>query len=65
MSDDPQRISGGFRYYVSDEQLAVFAKFTPKQRLEWAEAAREFSYLTQTPETRERHERLRRGETIV
>lgn len=58
-------ITGGFSYHVSDEQLAAFARLTPIQRLEWVEAARQFTLLTQTPETRERHERLRRGLPIV
>lgn len=57
--------TGGFRYYVSDEQLAAFAKLTPLQRLEWVETAREFTWLAQTPETRARQERLRRGLTIT
>jgi len=55
---------GGYRYYVSDEQLAAFARLTPLQRLEWVEAAREFTLLGQTPETRARHQRLRQGKSI-
>ena len=55
----------GFRYHVSDEQLAAFAKLSPLQRLEWVEAAREFTWLAQTPDTRAKHERLRQGKTIV
>ena len=58
-------LPGGFGYYVSDEQLAAFAQLTPLQRLEWVEAARQFTLLGQTPETRLRQERLRRGEAIV
>lgn len=58
-------ITGGFSYYVSDEQLAAFARLTDMQRLEWVEAARQFTLLAQTPETRERHGRLRRGLPIV
>lgn len=65
MADEHRPASGGFRYYVSDEQLAAFARLTVQQRLEWVEAAREFTYLAQTPETRAMHERLRHGETIV
>lgn len=57
-------VTGGFRYYVSDEQLAAFARLTPLQRLEWVEAAREFSWLGQTEETRDRQQRLREGKTI-
>ncbi len=60
--DSPQ---GGYRYFVSDEQLAAFARLTPLQRLEWVEAAREFTWLGQTTETRARHERLRQGKPIA
>lgn len=56
---------GGFSYYVSDEQLTEFAQLSLLERLNWVEAAREFTWLTQTPETHKRHERLRRGLTIV
>lgn len=61
---DKKADQGGVRYYVSDEQLAAFSRLTPLQRLEWVEAAREFTYLGQTQDTRERQERLRRGEKI-
>jgi len=56
---------GGFDYWVSDEQLAAFAKLTMIERLRWVEEARLFTLAGETPETRERMERLRRGETIV
>ena len=56
---------GGYRYWVSDEQLAAFARLSPLQRLEWVEAAREFTWLGETAETRVRHERLRRGEHVA
>ena len=56
---------GGFRYYVSEEQLRAFAKLTLLQRLEWVDEARTFTLMARTPETAERQERLRRGETIV
>lgn len=56
---------GGFRYYVTDEQLAAFAKLNPLERLMWVSAAREFTLLAQTPETRTRQERLRHGQTIT
>lgn len=55
---------GGYRYYVSDEQLADYAKLTPMERLRWVDELRRFILLTETPETAERRERLRRGETI-
>lgn len=56
---------GGFDYRVSDEQLAAFRKLSMIDRLRWVEAARRFTLAGQTPETRERMKRLRRGETIV
>lgn len=56
---------GGFGYDVSDEQLEAFAKLTLLQRLQWVEEARLFTLMARTPETTERQERLRRGETIV
>lgn len=57
--------AGGFRYYVSDEQLAAFAQLSLKERLEWVESAREFTLLAQTQKTRERQQRLRQGKTIA
>ena len=51
----------GFSYYVSDEQLAAFAKLTMLERLQWVENARMFMLITQTPETKARHELLRKG----
>lgn len=60
-----QRPRGGFGYYVSDEQLAAYAKLTPLERLQWLDEARRFLLLALTPEARKRQERLRRGETIT
>lgn len=59
-----QESRGGFRYTVSDEQLAQYARMTTRQRLEWIDAARLFTLKTRTPETAIRQERLRRGLTI-
>jgi len=56
---------GGFAYYVSDEQLAAYARLTAYERLQWVDEMRMFMLLARTPETAERQERLRRGETIV
>lgn len=56
---------GGNHHTVSEEQLAAFARLTPLQRLDWVEAAREFTLLTETPDNRERRQRLRQGKTIV
>ena len=65
MSDDAPTPTGGFSYYVSDEQLASFAKLSPLERLMWVEQARLFTLAGRTPETAERQERLRRGLTIT
>jgi hypothetical protein len=51
----------GFSYYVSDEQLAVFAKLSMLERLQWVDEARLFTLMTQTPKTKARHELLRKG----
>ena len=58
-------VQGGFGYWVSDEQLRAYAKWTPLQRLQWVDEARRFLLLALTPEARERQERLRRGLTIT
>jgi hypothetical protein len=65
MSDIPEKQQGGFSYWVSDEQLRAFQALSMIDRLRWVEAARQFTLAGQTPETRERMARLRRGETIV
>ena len=64
MAAETPQSAQGFSYWVSDEQLAAFARLTPLQRLEWLEAAREFSWLGQTDETRQRQQRLREGKPI-
>jgi hypothetical protein len=51
----------GFSYYVSDEQLAAFAKLSMLERLQWVDEARLFTLMTQTLETKARHEFLRKG----
>lgn len=55
---------GGYYYYVSDEQLERFGKLTILERLEWLDEARLSTLLAETPETRERREKLRRGESL-
>ncbi len=49
----------GFTYYVSDEQLARFAKASIDQRLDWLEDMREATYALASPETRLSWARLR------
>lgn len=52
---------GGFRYYVSPEQIEAFARLTDLERLQWVDEARLFTLLGRTAVTAERQERLRRG----
>ena len=58
---------GGYRYYVSKEQLEAYAKLTPLQRLQWVDEVRRFNLMLYKnhPEIQRRHERLRRGESIL
>jgi hypothetical protein len=57
--------SCGFRYLVDDDQLARFGSASVSQRLTWLEEMREFTWSAASPDTRERWQRLRRGEPIV
>ena len=50
----------GFSYFVSDEQLAAFARMSDLERLQWVDDARLFTLMTQTPESKARHEALRK-----
>ena len=66
MNDDASRAAlGGFGYWVSDDQLAAFRRLSPLDRLRWLDEARRFTLLAETPDTRERRDRLRRGEAIA
>lgn len=51
----------GFSYFVTEEQLDAFAKLTMLERLQWVDDARLFTLMAQTPETKARHESLRKG----
>jgi hypothetical protein len=53
----------GFSYFVSDEQLALFANLTDFERLNWLDNARLFTLMAQTPQTKIRHERLRNNKS--
>ena len=50
----------GFSYFVSEEQLAAFAKMSDFERLQWVDNARSFTLMAQTPETKARQETLRK-----
>ena len=60
-----RQASGGFGYWVSDEQLEAYGRLTLLQRLCWLDEARRFISLALSPESRERQDRLRRGLTIT
>ncbi len=51
----------GFSYFVTAEQLSAFARLTMLERLQWVDEARIFTLMAQTPETKARHESLRKG----
>jgi hypothetical protein len=55
-----ERNLNGFSYFVSDKQLAAFAKMSDLERLQWVEDARLFTLMAQTPETKARHDALRK-----
>jgi hypothetical protein len=59
MEKNEQNLNG-FSYFVSDEQLAAFAKMSDLERLQWVEDARLFTIMAQTPETKARHDALRK-----
>jgi hypothetical protein len=65
MPDSVPGTQGGFSYWVSDEQLRAYLALPLIERLRWVDEARRFTLAAQTPETRERMERLRRGEPIA
>jgi hypothetical protein len=65
MASRPDTRQGGYWYWVSDEQLRAFGQLSILDRLKWLDEARRFTLMTETPEIRERRERLRRGQTIV
>lgn len=51
----------GFHYYVSDEQLRVFASLTPGRRLRWLEEMRAFTVRVAPPEAQQWWRRFREG----
>lgn len=52
---------GGFTYWVSDEQLAVFASQTPERRLRWLDETRELMIRLAPADAKARWSRLRQG----
>jgi hypothetical protein len=64
MAEPQSESQGGFSYWVSDEQLRAYMALPLIERLWWVDEARRFTLAAQTPETRARMERLRRGAAI-
>ncbi len=50
----------GYTYWVSDEQLRVFASLSPSRRLQWLEEMREATFRMAPPHVKERWRKLRR-----
>lgn len=65
MNNPEYNAQGGFSYWVSDEQLRAYLALPLLERLRWVDEVRRFTLAAQTPETRVRMERLRRGEPIA
>lgn len=61
MSNRNNAPKGGYSYYVSDEQLAQFAKATIEQRIEWLESMQQWTWDNASPEVRASWAKLRRG----
>jgi hypothetical protein len=59
MRKSDERLNG-FSYFVSEEQLVAFAKMSDFERLQWVDNARLFTLMAQTPESKARHEALRK-----
>ena len=52
---------GGYSHSVADEELANFASLAPIDRLKWVDDTRKFILMTETAETRQIREALRKG----
>ena len=56
---DEVRPKKGFSYYVTDEQLRFYARFTPAEKLRWLAEAAEFIDKASTPRVKELHRLFR------
>ena len=52
----------GFYYSVTDEQILEHRQRSLLEVFEWLESTRKFIYNLQSPEERERMEKIRKGE---
>jgi hypothetical protein len=62
MEIEPQEGQKGFYYSVTDEQIREHQQRTTNEIFEWLETTLEFIYRFQTPEERERMNKIRKGE---
>ena len=62
MEIEPEENQKGFYYTVTDEQIREHQQRTVKQIFEWLESTLEFIHRFQTPEERERMNKIRKGE---
>jgi hypothetical protein len=57
-------LRGGFRYWVSDEQIAAYSALPIDRRVRWVEEQARMTYALASPAVRARWAALRRGEPI-
>lgn len=62
MEIEPKEGQKGFYYSVTDEQIREHQQRTVAEVFEWLESTLQFVYKMQTPEERERMNKIRRGE---
>lgn len=57
-----RRPRGGYRYVVTDEQIAAWRRVPAIEKLRWLEEAQRMSYYALGARGRAARDRLRRGE---
>ena len=62
MEIEPEENQKGFYYTVTDAQIREHQQRSMFEIFEWLETTNEFIYKLQTPEERERMNKIRRGE---
>jgi hypothetical protein len=55
----------GFRYTVTDQQIAEYATWSIEEKFNWLEQTAKFIYATQTPEEREQQYLLKGKNTRI
>lgn len=58
----PEKTSFGYRYYLSDEQILKYMKWSVETRLTWLEEANRFLFKTLSEEKKKIQKQLRQGE---